>query len=204
MFSIASTPTTERINAVRNGESVAAFLDELDDKGVYRIGRVVTFLDNTYPRWFRDNAPAQSGRWPVLRQHGSHLVIGLFARGAQLQRGDRRGRRRLCRRNPVRLRASALRERPCGNATAKPTGSRRSIASPEKPARRCIWLDWRSRSTPSGVVSTAGNDQGIGHSVEGLAPYLDYISPMVYPSGWTPGSFGYALSARASWSGRPP
>ena len=56
MFSIASTPTTERINAVRNGESVAAFLDELDDKGVYRIGRVVTFLDNTYPRWFRDNA----------------------------------------------------------------------------------------------------------------------------------------------------
>ena len=85
-------PTTERINAVRNGESVAAFLDELDDKGVYRIGRVVTFLDNTYPPLVSRQRAAQSGRRAVLRQHGSHLVIGLFAWGAQLQRGDRRGR----------------------------------------------------------------------------------------------------------------
>ena len=56
VFSLASTPTVEQIKAARNGESVAAFLEELENKGVYRIGRVVTFLDDTYPRWFQDNA----------------------------------------------------------------------------------------------------------------------------------------------------
>jgi hypothetical protein len=34
------------------------------------------------------------------------------------------------------------------------------------------------------------HDGGIGQVLEDLAPFLDYYSPMVYPSTWTPGWFG--------------
>ena len=44
-----------------------------------------------------------------------------------------------------------------------------------------------------GVISVRhGDDQGIGQSLEQLAPYLDYVSPMLYPSGWTTGWFNLA------------
>ena len=191
VFSIASTPTTERINAVRNGESVAAFLDELDDKGVYRIGRVVTFLDNTYPRWFRDNALHNLGgglffdsmgvTWssaysPGARSYNVEIGVAAADYVDEIQY------------DYVRLPyESGLRER---------YGEADRVAAINRFAREAseaLHLAGLAVSFDTfGVVSTAGNDQGIGHSVEGLAPYLDYISPMVYPSGWTPGSFGYA------------
>lgn len=38
-------------------------------------------------------------------------------------------------------------------------------------------------------------DNGIGQDIEALAPYMDYISPMLYPSLFAPGSLGYAEPA---------
>ncbi|MBI2865165.1 MAG: carboxypeptidase-like regulatory domain-containing protein [Chloroflexi bacterium] len=34
------------------------------------------------------------------------------------------------------------------------------------------------------------DDMGIGQQIEQFAPYVDYLCPMVYPSGWGPGSRG--------------
>ncbi|HUV93215.1 MAG TPA: putative glycoside hydrolase [Anaerolineae bacterium] len=38
-------------------------------------------------------------------------------------------------------------------------------------------------------------DNGIGQDIEALAPYMDYISPMLYPSLFDPGSLGYSVPA---------
>jgi hypothetical protein len=39
----------------------------------------------------------------------------------------------------------------------------------------------------------AADDQGIGQRPEVIMPYVDYFSPMVYPSHYGPGTFGYAV-----------
>ena len=39
----------------------------------------------------------------------------------------------------------------------------------------------------------APDDQGIGQRPEVIMPYVDYFSPMVYPSHYGPGTFGYPV-----------
>ena len=42
-----------------------------------------------------------------------------------------------------------------------------------------------------GLTTTALDDMGIGQLWENAIPYFDYLSPMVYPSHYAPGSYGY-------------
>lgn len=50
-------------------------------------------------------------------------------------------------------------------------------------------------------VDTYGNicweddDMGIGQKIESMAKYVDYLSPMLYPSGFSKGSFGFEYPA---------
>ncbi len=56
----------------------------------------------------------------------------------------------------------------------------------------------QARLRPMGVRTSADvfgmtatvEDIGIGQNIEGIAQYVDYVSPMVYPSTWGPGSLG--------------
>lgn len=57
----------------------------------------------------------------------------------------------------------------------------------------------RERLSPQGVYTSItifgtalveGGDLGIGMNVAQLAPQVDYISPLIYPSEWSPGAFG--------------
>jgi Uncharacterized conserved protein len=43
------------------------------------------------------------------------------------------------------------------------------------------------------VAFIAADDQGIGQRPEVIMPYVDYFSPMVYPSHYRPGVFGYPV-----------
>ncbi|MCL6479034.1 MAG: polysaccharide deacetylase family protein [Peptococcaceae bacterium] len=47
-------------------------------------------------------------------------------------------------------------------------------------------------ATVFGFMSYASDDQGIGQRSERMAPFLDYLSPMVYPSHYGPGNYGFA------------
>ena len=193
VFSVAATETAEQIRAVRNGDAVATFLDELKNKGVYRIGRVVTFLDNTYPRWFHDHAlRSVSGglfidgmgvTWSSAYTFGArryNIEIGLAA--ADYVEEIQYDYVRLPYENGLRERTQYTE----ADRVAAITRFAQEAGSALHLAGIAVSFD------TFGVVSTAGNDQGIGQSVEGLAPYLDYISPMVYPSGWHAGSLGFA------------
>ncbi|MCL5073817.1 MAG: putative glycoside hydrolase [Actinobacteria bacterium] len=44
-----------------------------------------------------------------------------------------------------------------------------------------------------GFVLIENNDQGIGQLIEDIAPYLDYMYPMTYPSHYSRGFLGYQL-----------
>jgi len=46
-----------------------------------------------------------------------------------------------------------------------------------------------------GLTTTAMNDLGIGQVIEDAYEYFDFVSPMVYPSHYAPGSYGYAKPA---------
>lgn len=43
-----------------------------------------------------------------------------------------------------------------------------------------------------GFIAYASDDLGIGQRPERMAPYLDYMSPMVYPSHYSTGNYGFA------------
>ncbi len=46
-----------------------------------------------------------------------------------------------------------------------------------------------------GLTMVSADDLNIGQKVEDLAPYVDYLCPMVYPSHYPPGYLGYAKPA---------
>lgn len=46
-----------------------------------------------------------------------------------------------------------------------------------------------------GLTTTAMDDLGIGQVIEDAYEYFDFVSPMVYPSHYAPGSYGYAKPA---------
>lgn len=193
VYSLAATPTVEQIGASRDGSSVAEFLRELQDKGVYRIGRVVTFLDGTYPRWFTDHAlhnlagglfvDGMGSTWSSAYTEGArayNVEIGVAAADyvEEIQY------------DYVRLPyENGLRER-LDRTEADRVAAITQFAMEASDALHLVGV--AVSFDTFGVVSTAGNDQGIGQSVEGLAQHLDYISPMVYPSGWHAGSLGFA------------
>ena len=46
-----------------------------------------------------------------------------------------------------------------------------------------------------GLTLSATGDLGIGQELEAIAPYVDYVCPMIYPSHFWEGSFGFAKPA---------
>lgn len=46
-----------------------------------------------------------------------------------------------------------------------------------------------------GMTLWVDNDMGIGQMVENVAPYVDYLSPMLYPSTFAEGNLGYPVPA---------
>ncbi len=46
-----------------------------------------------------------------------------------------------------------------------------------------------------GLTVSAEDDIGIGQLLTHVAPYVDYVCPMIYPSHFAPGSYGYAMPA---------
>lgn len=59
-------------------------------------------------------------------------------------------------------------------------------------AREELGWDKRLSAAVFGFTGYAKDDLKIGQRPERLGPYLDYMSPMVYPSHYSPGNYGYA------------
>ncbi len=193
VYGVASTATTNRIGATVHGDGVTRFLDELDKKGVYRIGRIVTFLDHWYASWFPERALHHVNGGPFTDAMGSKWASA-YSSAARRYNAEigaaASGYVEEIQYDYVRLPyESSLQERAIYSAAQRVA----AINSFAREASELLHMAGLAISFDTfGVISTAGDDQGIGQSVEGVAAYLDYISPMVYPSGWQAGSLGFA------------
>ena len=112
------------------------------------------------------------------------------------------------RRGPVRLRALPHR-RQAGRRAATPSRTPRRRGCPPSPAS---WPRPGASWAPTGAFVGAdlfgytafnANDTDIGQRIEELAPHLDYICPMVYPSGYHMGIPGYPQPGAEPLRDRP-
>ena len=191
----AATDTVRKMNAHDQFAFLrtTSFLERLADQGVYRIGRIVTFFDPWYAAWHPENAlhdlsgatfrDVNGNRWASPFSYEArryNIEIGLAA--ADYVDEIQFDYVRLPYDSNIyeRSQFTEVERVATINRFAQEAGDALHQAG------LAVSFD------TFGIVSTAGNDQGIGQSVAGVAPFLDYVSPMVYPSGWSAGSFGYS------------
>ena len=187
----AATETTDAIGATHPDQGMTAFLEELDEMGVYRIGRIVTFLDNRYTAWHPQNTlkhvngtnfiDSMGLRWSSpfdaeTRQYNIEIGVAAAPYFDEIQY------------DYVRL---PYENGLAARAIYASAGREAAITTFAEEAAEAIHLAGAAISFDVfGVISISADDAGIGQSLRSLSEHLDYICPMLYPSGWGDWSFG--------------
>ncbi len=193
---LVANQTAINMGAVRDtGTDIAGFLADLEALGVYRIARVVTFLDgrlaNNHPQTaildhdhkiFRDGSGLA---WTdpfhdLSRRHNIEIGVNAAAFFDEVQY------------DYVRLPGEGI---PLRGRITVPQRSA-VIAQFAAEAADALHAVGAALSFDTfGQTTVVAHDDGIGQVLEELAPFLDYYSPMVYPSTWSTGWFGVAYPA---------
>ena len=199
---IVANDTARSMGAVvGTGTDVEEFLAELKRIGIYRIARVVTFLDGRLARAFPETAVRtywgtlfldSSGKsWTnplsdLARRHNIEIGINAAAFFEEVQY------------DYVRLPADP------DAAVLLPTDPKVAVRGGTTSEQRSASIARFTQEAADGLhaagaaialdtfgqTTVANHDSGIGQVLEDLAPFLDYYSPMVYPSTWSTGWFG--------------
>lgn len=188
VFDIAATDTVRAVGATWASTNLAEFLETLQRKGVYRIGRVVTFLDSFFPSWH----PGAS-----LFSHSGARFIDTYGNGWS----NPHSAAARAYNAQIGVAAAAYFEEiqydyvrfPYQDVRNRGTEAERvaAINAFAREASEALHLAGAAISFDTfGQVSISTFDEGIGQWLQGIAPYLDYVSPMLYPSGWAAGNFG--------------
>ncbi len=188
VFDIGATETVRSAGATRASGNLPDFLETLERRGVYRIGRVVTFLDSVFSGWH----PAAS-----LYAHSGARFIDTYGNGWTSPHVA------AARTYNAEIGAAAAHyfeeiqydyvRFPYQDVRNRGTEAERvaAINAFAREASEALHLAGAAISFDTfGQVSISSFDEGIGQSLAGIAPYLDYVSPMLYPSGWAAGNFG--------------
>ena len=184
------------MGAVRGtGTDVEGFLEDLEAAGVYRIARVVTFMDS----WLASNYPQTAIRdysGAIFRDASNWAWIDPF--------------HDLSRRHNIEIgvNAAAYFDEVQYDYVRLPIERNLVRAQVTTAARSAIIAQFASEAATAlhavgaavsfdtfGQTTVIAHDDGIGQVLEELAPYLDYYSPMVYPSTWSTGWFGNVYPA---------
>ncbi|MBN1824145.1 MAG: putative glycoside hydrolase [Endomicrobiales bacterium] len=202
---IPGCPETYSIGSFSNVmPGVGKYLKTLKDMGVYTVARLVVFKDNILPEMkpglavrdeygglWRDNAgnmwadPYNPEVWKYNLDIAEQAVkIGFEEIQFDYIRFPSDGSTRACRysQNHSSLTASAalinfLKE---ANRRLKPLGANISI-------------------DVFGLTTTVEHDMGIGQKMEDMTDWVDYISPMLYPSHYNNGAYGIPEPDRAPY-----
>ncbi|MFX4262843.1 putative glycoside hydrolase [Pelotomaculum propionicicum] len=179
------------------GESVMPVnerLKDLKDRGVYSIARIVVFRDpflaQARPDLMvraSDGSPLAGGVWvdpysKEVQDYNLALAVEAYQLGFDEVQLDYI-------RFPEGLTAeTALYNSKTGSDTR---GRVDVIADYLSYSRSVITWDRPFSATVFGFMSIALDDQGIGQRPERMAPFVDYLSPMSYPSHYGPGNYGF-------------
>jgi hypothetical protein len=183
--------------SVRPAYDIDLVIQEMDERGIYCIARVVLFKDgvitkarpdlavqnkNTGSRLYLDG-----GYWldiynQEMWDHYIELVLELVDRGVdEIQfdyiRAPSRGNVHLAR-------------FPANGLDREKVWAVTGFLNTVREATRNYPV--KISADVFGFVFIAENDQGIGQLIEEMAPYLDFLYPMPYPSHYSPGFLGYS------------
>ena len=186
-----ATDAVLEIDAVVDpGTDMAAFLDELAWTGVYLIARQVVFLDTRLGR--SDIGTA------LLTPEGRQLRddVGLGWTTPFSAKARRYNIEIALRATPYfhEIQFDYIRF-PAGpfQVHAETTGEERSAAVAQftREAAGALHAAGAAVSVDTfGETTVIRQEDAVGQVLEDLIPYVDYYSPMLYPSTWAPGTFG--------------
>ncbi len=186
------------IDAVKPLYDIDKIIAEMDERGIYSIARIVLFKDGILPKARPDlsiqnvnnGSPAylDGGYWADIYSrevwgYYTELVMELVKKGIdEIQfdyiRGPSKGNLHLA-------------HYPSNTEDREKTWAISGFLETIREATRNYQV--KISADVYGFVLIAENDQGIGQLIEELAPYLDYLYPMPYPSHYSSGFLGYDL-----------
>ena len=175
------------------GTNIQAFLNELESLGIYRIARVVTFLDG----WLAFGRPEAA-----LRTVSNEIVVDSIGLAWTDPTSELTKRHNI----EVGVKAAANFEEVQYDYVRLPTDPGIQLRNNTTSAQRSGFIAGFAGEAAEalhavgaaisvdtfGLTAIIEDDAGIGQILEDIGPKLDYFSPMVYPSTWTPGWFDLA------------
>jgi hypothetical protein len=188
----------EEIGAVKNYCGIEVLLEEMKSRRINSIARMVVFKDNVLPKARPDLAIKDSRTGKPLYSEGSYwpdiyseevwsyhieLIKELAEKGVEEVQFDY-------------IRAPARGNIHYAEYTHNTEGNSKvwAITSFLKKVREELKdYDIKISADVFGWTFIADNDQGIGQQIEEMAPYLDYIYPMAYPSHYGVNFLGYEI-----------
>ena len=170
-------------------------------KGIYLIGRVVTFEDPVLSEKRPDLAIRTSDGSLWRTNARPRLDEPVRPAGLEVQRRPRRGggEGRL-RRDPVRLRALPERRRPLADPLPRRPLAADVVDDPglRRSTRRTRLHPLGARVSVDVFGLSATHDLGIGQIPRRISRYVDAVYPMVYPSHYNPGEYNLVRPERRS------
>lgn len=170
-------------------------LKDLKDRGIYSIARIVVFRDpflaQARPDLMvraSDGSPLAGGVWvdpysKEVQNYNLDLVVEAYQMGFDEVQLDY-----------IRFPEGLAAETALYNSkTGSDNRSRVDVIADYLGYARSV-ITWNRpfSATVFGFMSIAVDDQGIGQRPERMAPFVDYLSPMSYPSHYGPGNYGLA------------
>lgn len=169
-------------------------LNDLRERGIYSIARIVVFRDpflsQKRPEYMvraADGSPLGGGAWvdPYSMDVWDYN-IGLALEAYQLGFDEVQF-------DYIRFPEGAIAKTAIYGSKGSDGRSRVDvIADFLGAARNAVGWERMLSATVFGFMSYAVDDQGIGQRPERMAPFIDYLSPMSYPSHFGPGNYGFA------------
>ena len=199
---LSDVPLAKKVGATSDLYDPEQAIKELHDLDVRVIGRVVNFLDPTMAQWAADNGRTDlivmngDGSAPLANDYGEAAFTNLASpevRDYQMDLAD----------EAVRLGFDEILydyvRRPEGDLSSMTFDGLRtpadiSIVRFVAETRERLGENAALGVSVFGIAST--RPEQIAQDIQLLAPHVDYVSPMVYPSHWGPGEFDVADPVR--------
>ncbi|MTI80426.1 MAG: hypothetical protein FH758_06000 [Firmicutes bacterium] len=189
---LSKVDMAQEIGAGRDMLPIKEMLDQLRDRGIYSIARIVIvrdpFLAQKKPEYMVKNqngTPLDGGVWvdPYSKEvwdYNIQLAQEAYELGFDEVQFDY-------------IRFPEGRASQTAIYGAKDNRKREEVIADQlRYARSKIGWDKMLSATVFGFTGFAVDDMGIGQRPERMAPFVDYISPMVYPSHFGPGNYGFS------------
>jgi hypothetical protein len=187
----------KEIGAVKNYCEIEVLLKEMKSRRINSIARMVVFKDNILPKARPDLAIKDSRTGKPLYSEGSYwpdiYSEEVWSYHIELIK-------ELAKKGVDEIQFDYIRAPAKGNIYAEYTHNTGdnskvwAITNFLKKVREELKdYDIKISADVFGWTFIADNDQGIGQRIEEMAPYLDYIYPMIYPSHYDENFLGYEI-----------